>query len=263
MFLKSITLKNFRGVGHEEKRVEFAPVTLLFGPNNAGKSTIIKALHLAREIFCGENPDYDRIGEFGHGSSLGSFKDYVHNHDLNTEVSLGVEIGGLHGLEIRDLDAYPAGEEIWTPSSLTQPLKRAESAGLEIKIKWDFNKNKAVLGSYGIFINGERLTSIEFDEKDGKIYGEAELFNIKQWIKDDSLKAIEEAAAKADEAGDNREFYKKKLEEEIKKAIPEYFKPFADAGALFPPSPEGGSRYFSAGKREKRKTIVLSPDTLA
>jgi AAA15 family ATPase/GTPase len=39
MILKALTLENFKGI-REPVRIEFAPLTLLFGPNNAGKSTI-------------------------------------------------------------------------------------------------------------------------------------------------------------------------------------------------------------------------------
>ena len=49
MLLKALTLENFKGI-REPVRVEFAPLTLLFGPNNAGKSTIIQALMYAREV---------------------------------------------------------------------------------------------------------------------------------------------------------------------------------------------------------------------
>jgi len=49
MILKALTLENFKGI-REPVRIEFAPLTLLFGPNNAGKSTIIQALMYAREV---------------------------------------------------------------------------------------------------------------------------------------------------------------------------------------------------------------------
>ena len=49
MILKALTLENFKGI-REPVRIEFAPLTLLFGPNNAGKSTIVQALMYAREV---------------------------------------------------------------------------------------------------------------------------------------------------------------------------------------------------------------------
>jgi ABC-type hemin transport system ATPase subunit len=52
MILKALTLENFKGI-REPVRIEFAPLTLLFGPNNAGKSTIVQALTYARESWSG------------------------------------------------------------------------------------------------------------------------------------------------------------------------------------------------------------------
>lgn len=49
MILKALTLENFKGIG-EPVRIEFAPLTLLFGPNNAGKSTILHALQFTAAL---------------------------------------------------------------------------------------------------------------------------------------------------------------------------------------------------------------------
>ena len=49
MWLRSIELENFRGIGSTQK-IDLKPITLLFGANSAGKSTIIQALHYLREI---------------------------------------------------------------------------------------------------------------------------------------------------------------------------------------------------------------------
>ncbi len=56
MILKALTLENFKDI-REPVRIEFAPVTLLFGANNASKSTVVQALHCAREIFERGNAD--------------------------------------------------------------------------------------------------------------------------------------------------------------------------------------------------------------
>ena len=48
MIIKALTLENFKGIA-EPVRIEFKPITLLFGPNSAGKSTVLQALVYARE----------------------------------------------------------------------------------------------------------------------------------------------------------------------------------------------------------------------
>ena len=46
MFLKAIEVENFQCFA-ERQRIEFAQLTLFFGPNSAGKSAIIDAYELA------------------------------------------------------------------------------------------------------------------------------------------------------------------------------------------------------------------------
>ena len=85
---KAITLENFKGVG-QRQHLELRPITLLFGPNSAGKSTFIHALHYAREVFLNHNLDADQTISGGAHVRLGGFKNLVHNHDeINNVVSL-------------------------------------------------------------------------------------------------------------------------------------------------------------------------------
>lgn len=69
MILKALTLENFKGI-REPVRIEFAPLTLLFGPNNAGKSTVVQALMYAREVLERNNCDVGRTQMGGMWSTL-------------------------------------------------------------------------------------------------------------------------------------------------------------------------------------------------
>ncbi|MBK1630226.1 hypothetical protein CKO31_05595 [Thiohalocapsa halophila] len=80
MILKALTLENFKGI-REPVRIEFAPLTLLFGPNNAGKSTIVQALMYAREVLERDNCDVGRTELGGDVVDLGGFKNLVHDQD--------------------------------------------------------------------------------------------------------------------------------------------------------------------------------------
>ena len=59
MKITAITIENFKGIS-EPVRVELKPITLLFGANSVGKSTIVQALHYVREILERNNVDADR-----------------------------------------------------------------------------------------------------------------------------------------------------------------------------------------------------------
>ncbi|WP_244584522.1 AAA family ATPase [Escherichia coli] len=49
MKLTKLVLENFRSV-RERQEIDFAPVTLLLGPNSAGKTTILIALFYLQQI---------------------------------------------------------------------------------------------------------------------------------------------------------------------------------------------------------------------
>ena len=48
--ITGISIENFKGI-RDRVKLDFRPITLLFGGNSAGKSTILHALHYAREVF--------------------------------------------------------------------------------------------------------------------------------------------------------------------------------------------------------------------
>ena len=91
MIITALTISNFKGI-REPVRVEFKPITLLFGPNSAGKSTIIQALHYAREIFINYNLNPDRVELGGDSIDLGGFLNFVNNHHDFKTITLRFDI---------------------------------------------------------------------------------------------------------------------------------------------------------------------------
>lgn len=91
MILKALTLENFKGI-REPVRVEFAPLTLLFGPNNAGKSTIVQALMYAREVLERNNCDAGRTQLGGDVVDLGGFQNIVYGHDLTRIIRMRFDL---------------------------------------------------------------------------------------------------------------------------------------------------------------------------
>ncbi|MBK6535128.1 MAG: AAA family ATPase, partial [Deltaproteobacteria bacterium] len=54
--ITAIELTNFKGVG-ERQRIELAPLTLMFGANSAGKSTVLQAMLYLLELLDHGKPD--------------------------------------------------------------------------------------------------------------------------------------------------------------------------------------------------------------
>src|ERR1039457_2516191 len=90
--LNKIFLKNFKGIGDPGIEIELKPITLLFGPNSGGKSTILHSILYAKEIFTRIN--YNPISSYygGSNSDLGGFYNLINKHDLSKEIELGFEL---------------------------------------------------------------------------------------------------------------------------------------------------------------------------
>ena len=78
--IKSLSLKNFKGFS-EEVQIQLRPITLLFGANSAGKSSVLQALQLVREILERGDANVDRTRQGGDAIDLGGFRNFVHKRD--------------------------------------------------------------------------------------------------------------------------------------------------------------------------------------
>jgi hypothetical protein len=102
--ISSLSIENFKGVAGRQ-RVEFAPITLLFGANSAGKSTVLHALAYVHELLTRGEADVDRTHLGGHVLELGGFARAVHLHDHQRTMRfrLAFETPGNLNRALRDL----------------------------------------------------------------------------------------------------------------------------------------------------------------
>ena len=167
MPISSLTIENFKGI-KAPVRIDFKPITLLFGPNSAGKSTIVQALHYALEIFERGNLDPDRTSIGGQAVDLGGFESLVHNHDVSKAIRLKIDLD----LEDEDLPQYFDGYEgmglaKFSEKQIAEISMRAVSAAVEVAIRWNHQLNRPVLFQYAVEMNGAPLATIESTD-DGK-----------------------------------------------------------------------------------------------
>ena len=85
-----LELSDFRGIAGWHPACSLKPITLVFGPNSAGKSTLTNALIYFREILERHNVDADVTRLGGDSVDLGGFAAMVHNHDLDRVIRVGV-----------------------------------------------------------------------------------------------------------------------------------------------------------------------------
>lgn len=106
--LTSLEVENFKGIATRQ-RIELAPLTLLFGANSAGKSTILQALLYLHEMLERGSADVDRTELAGNTVELGGFARFVHRHDLSRAIVIRAEFATPGSLERfgRDLTNFP------------------------------------------------------------------------------------------------------------------------------------------------------------
>jgi hypothetical protein len=161
MSIKSIELENFKGI-RSRVRIELKPITLLFGANSAGKSTVLQALHYAREILARRNTDPDRTQYGGDRIDLGGFRNLVHNHDYSLPVILGFD------LDLTNVDLVDHLPLMLEQPKSTASISRLEalsgmtnSATVALVVKWSEVSSEPVQADYVVAVNGEWIARIQ------------------------------------------------------------------------------------------------------
>jgi AAA ATPase domain/AAA domain, putative AbiEii toxin, Type IV TA system len=103
--LTALEIENFKGIAARQ-RIELAPLTLLFGANSAGKSTILQALLYLHELMERGTADIDRTELGGSVLELGGFARLVHRHEDTRAIILRVEFATPGSIERFDRDSF-------------------------------------------------------------------------------------------------------------------------------------------------------------
>ena len=166
--ITAIEIENFKGIG-APVRIDLRPITLLFGLNSAGKSTILQALCYAHEILSHRNVNVHKTELGGDQIDLGGFRQFVHGHDPNRAVRLRFELN-LESWRVpapliermkrsEHVEPELAGEfEEWVEAN--DPAKLAESGWMELSIMPNEFGRKPMLYSYELGINDKLVGRI-------------------------------------------------------------------------------------------------------
>lgn len=96
--LRQLSLTNFKPFG-DGQVIPVAPLTLIFGANSSGKSSIIQSLLLGHHACETGSFDASHIRAGGEAMDLGGYRQYVHQHDTSRIVELGIEWSPDLGIE--------------------------------------------------------------------------------------------------------------------------------------------------------------------
>ncbi len=154
--LTHISIENFKGI-RDRVEIELKPITLLFGPNSAGKSTILHALLYAQEVFERHNLNADTTAAGGPYVNLGGFGQMVYEHDLKRAIKLGFRFK----LDDGDFLPYQHDED-----ELQMTTGVPKSAGVEVAIGWSKHREpfEPFVMSCLLQLDGSDFAKIVFDD---------------------------------------------------------------------------------------------------
>jgi predicted ATPase len=97
----SLYLENFKGFAKKEEKgentIKIRPITLIYGPNSYGKSSILQSLLLLNQTVK-EGKDFNNINLLANGDTvkLGEFKYLINKNDTNKELQIEISLPFNH-----------------------------------------------------------------------------------------------------------------------------------------------------------------------
>ncbi|MEE9391943.1 MAG: DUF3696 domain-containing protein [Planctomycetota bacterium] len=133
--IRRISIENFKGIS-DRQELSLKPITLLFGPNSAGKSTVMHAVHYAQAMLELGDPDVGRT-RLGGDLDLGGYQSYVNNHDLTNSITVGFEFAPSEGVELESAEFS------------------FETISVEIRVCWSIPLARPIVDRLAVGFNGD------------------------------------------------------------------------------------------------------------
>lgn len=143
--LREFTLTNFKAFAAEQ-RIPLRPITLVFGANSSGKSSVLHSLLLARHALDTGDWDAKRTAIGGDSVDLGGFQQYAHRHDVTKPVSFTFHLALTASFKPQQAQLLAHAKELAITLNVGTPASRFGEA-----------RGKPRLESYELTVDGERL----------------------------------------------------------------------------------------------------------
>jgi predicted ATPase len=144
--LRGLRIQNFKA-WRDTGRIEMAPLTVLFGPNSSGKSSINHLLMMLKQTV--RSPDRNNVFDLGDANAavrLGSFRDVVFRHDLENAIEFEQEWLLDAPLAIRDPRSGRryAGDRLFFRAAARRRGRAVQSEGFAYRLDNDQGTQLAV-----------------------------------------------------------------------------------------------------------------------
>jgi predicted ATPase len=147
MPIKKIRLQQFKCF-QDSGEIVLAPLTVIFGRNNSGKSSILQSLLLLRQTL--DSPEYGpRLDLRGPIYPAGTYADIVHQHKSSENVVMSFEFTPQSPAGSATIDLEFASDEPQPPRLVRLSIRSENADRLEIR------RGRGRGGPYELYIGGE------------------------------------------------------------------------------------------------------------
>lgn len=154
MRITKITLENFRSF-KAAQTIELAPITLLFGPNSVGKSSILMALAYVRQILGHGHCDPQHLATLGR-RAIGGFRALVYGQDTGRSIRIRLDFeSGLTPFSYYDAEVNDMLNHVQASVVSMGDFGGSITHGaVELEIAWSRRYQWACVKEYRVWING-------------------------------------------------------------------------------------------------------------
>lgn len=164
MRITKISLTNFRSF-KSTQFIELAPVTLLFGPNSVGKSSVLMALAYVYQILAKGHCNPQKLDAWG-SRSIGGFQALVHGKDLNQtiKIRLDYEAGNTPFFSYLSDVEDMANQMAQSYLEMMDFGGNIKNGAIELEIAWSTRHQHAYVKTYRAWINNHFVGAITSSE---------------------------------------------------------------------------------------------------
>ncbi len=162
--LKEYRLENFKAIGSSQI-LPIRPITLIFGPNSSGKSSIIQSLLMLKQSLEEQEGENGVLLPRGSQVDLGSFREFIHGHNLKNDFKFRFDFddstekapADTEHDTAADLDDEPF---LWRGTELLGRLP-FNRVGIEVDLRWDTEAKQIILEEMAVFVGAEPLAKFK------------------------------------------------------------------------------------------------------
>lgn len=164
--LNSLNLHNFRCFSSEQN-IPLGRITLIYGPNSSGKSSILKSLVVMKQTLEEASLNTNMITK-GQYADIGNFKDFINSHDTKKKYSIKFQF---------DLTKQKNNRYI-RPYYRTNPPKSISKISIEFFYKNSTSQNN-VLNNINLYINDELQPFLNIEKTSKKLNTISKFYRIR------------------------------------------------------------------------------------